>query len=123
MRAELGLSERRVCRVLGQRRSTQRKITTSQAICRAWSRLLDETGRLTSLTDYLYLTASAILRAGVMRPVRGWSNRGRDDREGGRLPETGSVDNQCSRWGCLKAPFASDQAASGIRMAAVRFKL
>ncbi len=29
MRAELGLSERRVCRVLGQHRSTQRKIPTS----------------------------------------------------------------------------------------------
>jgi transposase InsO family protein len=29
VRAELGLSERRVCRVLGQHRSTQRKIPTS----------------------------------------------------------------------------------------------
>jgi hypothetical protein len=30
------------------------------AVCRAWNRLLDETGRLTSLTAYPYLTASAI---------------------------------------------------------------
>jgi hypothetical protein len=31
------------------------------AVCRAWNRLLDETGRLTTLTAYPYLTASAIL--------------------------------------------------------------
>ena len=30
------------------------------AVCRAWNRLLDETGRLTSLTAYPYLTASGI---------------------------------------------------------------
>ena len=30
------------------------------AVCRAWNRLLDETGRLTTLTAYPYLTASAI---------------------------------------------------------------
>jgi hypothetical protein len=30
------------------------------AVCRAWNRLLDETGRLASLTAYSYLTASAI---------------------------------------------------------------
>ena len=29
VRAELGLSERRICRVLGQHRSTQRKIPTT----------------------------------------------------------------------------------------------
>jgi hypothetical protein len=32
-----------------------------EAVCRAWNRLLDETGRLTTLTAYPYLTASAIL--------------------------------------------------------------
>jgi hypothetical protein len=31
------------------------------AVCRTWSRLLDETGRLTSLTSYPYLIASEIL--------------------------------------------------------------
>ncbi len=30
------------------------------AVCRAWNRLLDETGRLTTLTAYPYLTASGI---------------------------------------------------------------
>jgi hypothetical protein len=30
------------------------------AVCRAWNRLVDETGRLASLTAYPYLTASAI---------------------------------------------------------------
>jgi transposase len=30
------------------------------AVCQAWNRLLDETGRLTTLTAYPYLTASAI---------------------------------------------------------------
>jgi transposase len=30
------------------------------AVCRAWNRLLDETGRLASLTDCPYLTGSAI---------------------------------------------------------------
>ncbi len=30
------------------------------AVCRAWNRLLDETGRLTALTAYPYLTASGI---------------------------------------------------------------
>ncbi|UVF22552.1 hypothetical protein HPT29_025760 (plasmid) [Microvirga terrae] len=30
-----------------------------EAVCRAWNRLLDETGRLTTLTAYPYLTASA----------------------------------------------------------------
>jgi transposase len=30
------------------------------AVCRAWNRLLNETGRLTSLTAYPYLTASGI---------------------------------------------------------------
>jgi transposase len=30
------------------------------AVYRAWNRLLDETGRLTTLTAYRYLTASAI---------------------------------------------------------------
>jgi len=32
-----------------------------EAVCRAWNRLLNETGRLTSLTAYPYLTASGIL--------------------------------------------------------------
>ena len=32
-----------------------------EAVCRAWNRLLDETGRLTTLTAYPYLTASGIL--------------------------------------------------------------
>ena len=31
-----------------------------EAVCRAWNRLLDETGRLTSLTAYPYLTASGV---------------------------------------------------------------
>jgi transposase len=31
------------------------------AVCRAWNRLLEETGRLTTLTAYQYLTASGIL--------------------------------------------------------------
>jgi len=31
-----------------------------EAVCRAWNRLLDETGRLTTLTAYPYLTASGI---------------------------------------------------------------
>jgi hypothetical protein len=35
-----------------------------EAVCRAWNRLLDETGRLTTWTACPYLTASAILRAG-----------------------------------------------------------
>jgi transposase len=35
--------------------------TVLEAVCRAWNRLLDETGRLASLTTYPYLTASAIL--------------------------------------------------------------
>jgi hypothetical protein len=32
-----------------------------EAVCRAWNRLLDETGRLTSPAAYPYLTASRIL--------------------------------------------------------------
>ncbi|WP_133239220.1 hypothetical protein [Microvirga sp. KLBC 81] len=32
-----------------------------EPVCRHWNRLLDETGRLTSLTAYPYLTASGIL--------------------------------------------------------------
>jgi hypothetical protein len=32
-----------------------------EAVCRAWNRLLDETGRLTTLTAYPYLTVSGIL--------------------------------------------------------------
>jgi transposase len=31
-----------------------------EAVCRAWNRLPDETGRHTTLTAYLYLTASGI---------------------------------------------------------------
>jgi transposase len=31
-----------------------------EAVCRAWNRLLDETGRLTTLTAYPYLTALGI---------------------------------------------------------------
>jgi transposase len=31
-----------------------------EAVCRAWNRLLDETGRLISLTAYPYLTASGV---------------------------------------------------------------
>ena len=31
-----------------------------EAVCRAWNRLLDEIGRLTTLTAYPYLTASGI---------------------------------------------------------------
>ena len=30
------------------------------AVCRAWNRLLDQTGRLTSLTAYPYITVSGI---------------------------------------------------------------
>jgi transposase len=31
-----------------------------EAVCRAWNRLLDETGRLTTLTAHPYLTTSGI---------------------------------------------------------------
>jgi hypothetical protein len=31
-----------------------------EAVCQAWNRLLDETGRLTSLTAYPYPTGSGI---------------------------------------------------------------
>jgi hypothetical protein len=31
-----------------------------EAVCRAWNRLLDEGGRLTTLTAYPYLTTSEI---------------------------------------------------------------
>jgi transposase len=31
-----------------------------EAVCRAWNRLVDETGRLTTLTAYPYLTASGV---------------------------------------------------------------
>jgi hypothetical protein len=40
-----------------------------------------------------------------------------------RFSETGSVDNRCFHWGCLRAHFVPDQVASGIRITAVRLRL
>ncbi len=48
----------RVWLYLRERYLSHRVLDDYKGVCRAWNRLLDETGRLTTLTAYLYLTAS-----------------------------------------------------------------